>query len=90
MNEAAEMPRYIRRGPKIRALRIDKVEPRDGGGAIITPAEDGYEPFYVSSVFMTLNTPSSGGYYVTEGDGLEYYLPPQVFQSKLHAGRARD
>jgi len=79
MSEAMEMPRYIRRGPKIRALRIDKVEPRDGGGAIITPTGNDHEPFYVSSVFMALNTPSSGGYYVVEGDALEYYLPAKYF-----------
>lgn len=49
-------------------------------GAIITPQEDGYEPFTVTRDYMMKHEPEVGGYYVVYKDGYQSYSPAKAFE----------
>ncbi len=49
-------------------------------GAIITPAEPGYEPFEVDATYMIRQSPKEGGYYVQYQDGYKSFSPAQAFE----------
>ena len=81
MNEspAAEMPRY-QCHKKVWALKIEKIALGDGGGALITPAENGYAPFAVDEAYCEKHKPQAGGYYVVYDDGYKSWSPAQAFE----------
>lgn len=84
MSEAQrEMPKY-RSHKIVHALKIAKIEAADDGGAIITPAEDGYAPFKVDRAYALKHLPQergqSGGYYVVYSDGYASWSPVQAFE----------
>ena len=53
----------------------------DSYGAVITPADEGYEPFDVSAEFVSKHNPQAGGYYVVYDDGYKSYSPAAAFES---------
>ncbi len=75
---------------KIKAIEINKptVEELDrilnGGGeshgATITPEEEGYAPFQVSTEYMRKHEPKVGGYYVVYKDGYKSFSPADAFE----------
>ena len=94
MSASVEMPRYRCYKEvwalKIKALEIHKptIEELDrilnGGeespGATITPEEDGYAPFTVSTAFVQKHNPQVGGYYVVYKDGYKSFSPAEAFE----------
>jgi hypothetical protein len=53
----------------------------DYPGAMITPEEEGYAPFGVSTDYMHKHTPEVGGYFVVYfGDGHQSYSPAKAFE----------
>lgn len=90
-NEGREMPRY-KSHKEVWALKIAKVEPSAGdhaaapdgetdGGAIITPAEEGYAPFRVDREYVRKHEPKAGGYYVVYADGYKSWSPAEAFEA---------
>jgi hypothetical protein len=71
---------------KVWALKIATIEllpvkhPDEVPAAIITPAEPGYGPFFVDSVYMGKHDPKVGGYYVQYADGYKSWSPAQAFE----------
>jgi hypothetical protein len=72
---------------KIADVILDaKVVATPPGGALITPAEDGYAPFavdaqYVLKHFSNLQREQIiGGYYVVYQDGYKSFSPAQAFE----------
>ncbi len=87
MPDMKEMPRY-RCHKVVRALKIGRLimdgagEPdRDSdGGAMIFPAELGYEPFKVDRAYIAKHDPQVGGYYVVYDDGYKSFSPAKAFE----------
>lgn len=48
--------------------------------AMITPEEDGYEPFEVSGEYLVKHKPTVGGYWVLYADGYQSFSPAQAFE----------
>ena len=81
-----EMPRY-RCHKEVRALKIASIEIVQGG-AVITPVEEGYEPFQVSVEYREKHDPEgrgAGGYYVVYEDGYESFSPAKAFEAGYSA-----
>ena len=87
---SAEMPKY-RSHKDVWALKIaaiarpgdrlaDGVSTVTGGGAVITPADEGYAPFGVDVAYMQKHNPQVGGYYVVYKDGYKSFSPAQAFE----------
>lgn len=78
-----EMPVY-QSHKKVWALKIKHIElnARMGGllSAIITPFEDGYEPFEVDSAYLQKHAPKVGGYYVVYKGGYKSFSPVKDFE----------
>jgi len=49
-------------------------------GAVVTPAEEGYVPFYVEQGWLDKHHPQVGGYIVTYDDGYVSYSPAHIFE----------
>lgn len=50
------------------------------GNAMITPAEQGYAPFFVEAEYMGKHKPRIGGYYVVYDDGYKSWSPADAFE----------
>jgi hypothetical protein len=80
-----EMPRY-KSHKTVWALKIAAISPNEAShpdevpGATITPADDGYAPFSVSSMYMGKHSPQVGGYFVQYADGYQSFSPAQAFE----------
>lgn len=85
-----ELPKY-KCHKEVRALKIAKVEASCGdrpageneetdGGAIITPAEDGFPPFKIDDGYVRKHDPRAGGYYVVYENGYESWSPAKEFE----------
>lgn len=74
-----DLPRY-RSHKEVEALKINWIEPQPDGGALITPVEDGYEPFKVSAHYVQRHAPQVGGYYVVYADGYKSWSPAEAFE----------
>jgi len=78
--ESREMPRY-KSHKEVHAFKIAKIVlSTAGGGAEITPVEEGYAPFFVRSDYLTKHDPQVGGYYVVYKDGYKSYSPAEAFE----------
>jgi hypothetical protein len=81
-----EMPKY-QSHKKVWALKIKSIV-KDGegenretdGSAMITPEEEGYEPFRVEQDYMHKHKPQVGGYYVVYEDGYKSWSPSEAFE----------
>ena len=60
------------------ALKIKEIE-RIAKGAKITPAEKGFDIFYVDVNYVNRHQPRVGGYYVVYEDGYKSFSPGDVF-----------
>lgn len=78
MPDEREMPRY-QCYKTVHALQIEKLELESDGGAILTPAEEGYAPFKVDVEYMDKHKPQEGGYYVVYTDGYKSFSPLEAF-----------
>jgi hypothetical protein len=79
---SAEMPRY-KCHKEVWALKIKQIDVKADTaplGAIITPEEDGYTPFFVDVVYMKKHMPVVGGYYVVYQDGYKSFSPAKAFE----------
>lgn len=76
---------------QVRALKIAGIEhkpnPEESGrsaatsyGAVITPWEDGFEPFEVDASYIGKHNPQPGGYFVAYDDGYTSYSPSKAFE----------
>jgi len=84
-----EMPKY-QSHKQVRALKIKSIvfdsdiakeQNRDtDGSAIITPEEEGYEPFKVNHEYCHKHKPQAGGYYVVYEDGYTSWSPSEAFE----------
>lgn len=84
MNEesqvSAEMPKY-KCHKEVWALKIAKIDNDCRvGGAMITPADEGFSKFHVDKEFMDKHKPEVGGYYVVYADGYKSYSPAKAFE----------
>lgn len=77
---STSMPEY-RCHKRVWALQIQEIEENatEGGGAIITPVEDGYAPFLVPREYMAKHSPHVGGFYVVYKDGYKSFSPKEAF-----------
>jgi len=60
--------------------RWEKSRPQPGMGAMITPAEEGYAPFFVDAQFLVKHQPEVGGYFVQYADGCKSFSPAKAFE----------
>lgn len=78
-----EMPKY-QSHKKVWALKIKKIDFSDDVSndfhAIITPEEEGYEPFVVNHEYIHKHKPQAGGYYVVYEDGYRSWSPSEAFE----------
>ena len=51
-----------------------------GMGATITPADDGFGPFFVDAKYLQRHKPEVGGYYVVYDDGYKSWSPAKAFE----------
>lgn len=58
----------------------EKARPYAGMGALITPAEEGYAPFFVDAEFLAKHKPEVGGYFVQYDDGYKSFSPAKAFE----------
>ncbi len=71
---------------KVWALKIKAVSdriPQDcdgGGGAMITPEDAGFAPFYVEPAYLEKHKPEAGGYFVQYEDGYKSFSPAKAFE----------
>jgi hypothetical protein len=82
---AREMPKYkshkVVWALKIKSIAKELAEYREiDGSATITPEEEGYEPFKVSSEYMNKHQPEVSGYYVVYEDGYKSFSPADAFE----------
>ncbi len=47
---------------------------------MISPAEEGYRPFFVSAEFLAKHKPEVGGYWVQYADGYQSFSPAAAFE----------
>lgn len=88
--QPGERPSY--RSTKIvKALKVKSVElNEEDGSAIITPEEEGHEPFTVNQGFIHTFNPVPGGYHVIDAVGGHSFLPEEYFEEKyerIHSGQ---
>lgn len=76
---AREMPRY-QSHKKVWALKIAAVAIMGDLSATITPADEGYAPFNVTSEYVQKNRPQPGGYFVVYDDGYQSFSPAGPFE----------
>ena len=49
-------------------------------GGMITPADDRYAPFSVTTEYMNKHNPQPGGYYVVYTDDYKSFSPAEAFE----------
>lgn len=82
-----ELPKYLCH-KTVHALKIavitrnnaDDPSAETDGTAIITLADEGYEPFMVDAAYMHKHKPEVGGYYVVYDDGYKSFSPAAAFE----------
>ncbi len=74
-----EMPRYTCH-KEVWALKIEAIKLVEDGGALITPADEGYADLKVSVEYLSKHEPRVGGYYVVYKGGYKSYSPADVFE----------
>ncbi|MEE8489963.1 MAG: hypothetical protein V3S43_06470 [Acidimicrobiia bacterium] len=79
ISDGMEMPRY-KCHKEVRALKIDKIIIEGGGGALITPLDEGFAPFRVGKDYVERHRPIAGGYYVVYKDGYKSFSPAEPFE----------
>ncbi|MEG0207010.1 hypothetical protein [Citrobacter sp.] len=89
MSESREMPKY-KSHKEVWALKIAAITPQfernDNPlgilptGIVVTPAEEGYAPFFVEQQWADKFKPQVGGYIVTYKDGYTSYSPADAFE----------
>lgn len=85
--ESTNLPQY-KSHKIVGALKIKSIL-RDGVGenretdvsTEITPEEDGYAPFTVSSEYMNKHKPQVGGYFVVYEGGYQSFSPADAFEN---------
>lgn len=75
----AQMPRY-QCHKQVHALKIEGIEHLYGDGAVITPADEGWQPFRVDEAYIRKHNPQAGGYYVVYDDGYQSFSPAKAFE----------
>jgi len=88
MSDLGGMPKY-RSHKEVWAFKIKQIvldsdlaketNRETDGSAIITPEEEGYAPFKVSTEYMDRHKPYPGGYYVVYDDGYKSFSPAEAF-----------
>ncbi len=73
-----EMPKY-KCTKEVHALKIAEIT-EGTDGAMITPIEEGYAPFFVSGEYVKKHNPQVGGYYVVYKDGYKSFSPAKAFE----------
>ena len=77
-NVGAEMLKY-KCHKIVHALQIlEIIEGTDG--AMITPVEKGYAPFFVDGAYLKKHNPQIGGYYVVYEGGYKSFSPKKAFE----------
>jgi len=78
-SDSAEMPKY-KCTKEVHALQmVEIIEGTDG--AMITPEEDGFAPFFVDGKYLKKHEPKVGGYYVVYEGGYKSWSPAETFES---------
>lgn len=75
MNKAIEMPKY-QSHKQVWGLKIRAID-----GQTITPNEEGYATFSVSSEYLEKHKPEVGGYYVVYDGGYKSFSPADAFEA---------
>lgn len=75
----SEMPKY-KCHKEVHALKIHEVVVQNDGGAMITPAVEGFSAFRVSSGYIDRHNPKAGGYFVVYEDGYKSFSPAAPFE----------
>ena len=78
MTEEREMPKY-KCHKEVHALKIKHIDHMEHG-AIITPEENNYAKFEVSSVYVKAHNPKEGGYFVVYKKGYKSFSPADAFE----------
>ena len=73
-----KMPTY-RCHKEVWALKIEEIA-TGTDGAMITPVEEGYAPFFVDGAYLEKHKPEVGGYYVVYKDGYKSFSPAEAFE----------
>lgn len=79
MTTSKEMPRY-KCYKEVHALKIARIGATTNAGTMITPADEGFDPFTVDAAYMKKHNPEAGGYYVVYADGYESFSPTKAFE----------
>ncbi len=74
-----EMPKY-KCHKQVHALKIAEIK-EGTDGAMITPADEGFAPFFVNGEYLKKHSPQVGGYYVVYKDGYKSFSPASAFES---------
>ncbi len=76
-----EMPRY-KCHKEVHALKIKSVAQHGSYMSVwvITPVDDGYEPFNVVKEFIERHNPQPGDYYVVYDDDYKSISPAEAFE----------
>ncbi len=78
-NVDREMPKYVCH-KEVHALKIAEIiEGTDG--AMVTPTEEGFAPFFVDGEFLKKHNPQVDGYYVVYKDGYKSFSPAESFEA---------
>lgn len=77
-NNGREFPKY-RSHKTVWAVKIKRITPEPYGQMKITPEEEGYEPFLVTSEYVRKHNPQAGGYLVVYADGYQSWSPAPQF-----------
>jgi hypothetical protein len=75
-----ELPKY-KSHKTVQACRIADIQKDLNGSAIVTPADEGCNPFSVTKEYMAKHDPQIGGYYVRYEDGYASYSPAEPFEA---------
>ncbi len=73
-----EMPKY-KCFKEVWALKIKEIV-TGTDGAMITPADEGYGPFFVDGAYLEKHKPKVGGYYVVYKGGYKSFSPAKAFE----------
>jgi hypothetical protein len=74
-----EMPKYSCH-KKVWALKIKLIGIAPDGSGLITPEDQGYAAFEVSTEYMEKHKPQYGGYYVVYKGGYKSFSPAEAFE----------
>lgn len=78
MTTAREMPRY-QSHKKVWALEIERVDPANGAGRVISFRDAGYAPTEIPEDTFARYQPGPGDFYVVYADGYQSFSPRKAF-----------